>query len=137
MALDYAGKVAKFLEHTKIQDIQALTDAKLDASLSIYLNSMFEAGSDVSDGSKTFAAVLDTRLGSSSTLGSAKIQEMLEGLEQHGPGDDETANTIPVDCADRFAPPCSGIRRSLSSGVVNVQCVSPAGQGSEAALKRQ
>ncbi|CAJ1329097.1 unnamed protein product [Effrenium voratum] len=61
VALDYQKRMSKFMSFVKKEKLSTRRPEKLDESLSAYLNSIFLEEGDISEGSKSFAAVLDAR----------------------------------------------------------------------------
>ncbi|CAE7845041.1 ANK1 [Symbiodinium microadriaticum] len=86
VAMDYVNRVEQFTQAAGIHDIQELTMPKLDEYLSTFLNSMFSAGADISEGNKTFAAVLDVRPGSSQAEQLPRSRRCLKGWANLDPG---------------------------------------------------
>ena len=86
VARDYANRVAQFAKAMKIPDLHTLTMPKLDEYLSTFLNNMFSEGTDISEGNKTFAAVLDARPGSSQAEQLPRSRRCLKGWANLDPG---------------------------------------------------
>ncbi|CAE7480442.1 ANK1 [Symbiodinium natans] len=86
VANDYSRRLQKFLQVAKIKNIFTMPMTKLDACLAKFLESMFLGGSDISEGNKTFAAVLDIRPGSSQMGQLPRCRRCLKGWANLDPG---------------------------------------------------
>ena len=87
VAQDYLNRTTLFMQASNLPNLREVEDQRLDALLSTYLNNMFKDGADVSDGNKTFAAILDARPGSSSMGTLPRSRRCL-------PRKDETTNSF-------------------------------------------
>lgn len=86
VAADYKKRFAGFLQYAK-QTKRSIKDAaKLDECLTMYLNNMFEQGRDISEGSKTLAAVLDARPDCSQRNMMPRARRCLRGWSNMDPG---------------------------------------------------